>query len=89
MRFTLEAERDRALTETNGVILGTRAIRVSLATAKQPRPGGPMGGGYPPPPGGGSFGGGGGGFGGGNPDDPNNTTLFVGGISPMVSCLFN
>ena len=60
---------------------GTRAIRVSLATAK--RPGGPMGagGGYPPAPGGG----GGGSFsGGGNMDDPNNTTLFVGGIGPMV-----
>ena len=72
------------MNEMNGVFLGTRAIRVSLATAKQPR--GPMGaggmgggGGYPP-----AAGGGGGSFSGGNPDDPNNTTLFVGGLSPMV-----
>ncbi len=29
-------ERDRALNEMNGVFVGSRAIRVSLATAKKP-----------------------------------------------------
>ena len=98
VRFGLEAERDRSLNEMNGVFVGSRAIRVSLATARRPGgpPGGGGGGGYPQG-GGGAYGGGGGGGGGGgsysgpatsmNPDDPSNTTLFVGGISPMVGAL--
>lgn len=92
VRFGLEAERDRSLNEMNGVFVGSRAIRVSLATARRPGgpPGGGGGGGGYPQAGGGAYGGGGGGgsFSGPatsmNPDDPSNTTLFVGGISPMV-----
>lgn len=52
VRFTSEAERDRALKEMNGVFVGSRPIRVSLATARRPgeaprgAPPGPPGGGY-------------------------------------------
>lgn len=73
VRFSSEADRDRSIQEMQGVMLGSRAIRVSAAAPK----GGPSG---ALPPGGGA----GRGREPSGPDDPNNTTLFVGGLNSMV-----
>lgn len=90
VRFSDEAERDRALLEMNGQLVGGRPIRVSLATPK-PVPGASAAAAPAPhhyaaaapatvapapaplPP--------------AAPVDPEsvNTTLFIGGLSPMVS----
>lgn len=82
VRFSNEAERDRAITEMNGVYIGTKQVRVSIATQRKP-------GGAPPPF---SAGGAssastmtGGGAPGSGETDPNNTTLFIGGLSTSVS----
>ncbi|GFR53160.1 hypothetical protein Agub_g15883 [Astrephomene gubernaculifera] len=86
VRFGLEAERDRAVGDMNGVFISSRPVRVSLATARR-ADGGPMvpGGGSRVP---GAPPGAGGGGGGGPPLsgelDPNNTTLFIGGLAPGV-----
>ncbi len=104
VRFTNEAERDRAINEMNGVYIGSKPVRVSHATARpaagsaRGAPGGapPYGapGGFAgaPPPAAGApvsagagAGPGGGGGGGGGEGDATNTTLFVGGLSPVVS----
>lgn len=81
VRFSNEAERDRALTEMNGHFLSSRPIRVSLATAKKsvgPQQQhqqlaaiqhGNMASMLPP----------------GSDADPTNTTLFIGGLSGNVS----
>lgn len=70
VRFSLETQRDKALTEMNGHFLSNRPIRVSLATAKKnancttatavqaPHP---------------------------SDFDPTNTTLFIGGLSGGVT----
>ena len=100
VRFGCEADRDRALAEMDGVCLGSRTIRVSAATARRhvsPATG-PAG--TSISSGGGSLGGGGGrtSYGGesmgGGPSstaphpadfDPTNTTLFIGGLSALVT----
>ncbi len=72
VRFTSEEERDRAITEMNGVYIGSKPVRVGLATARPhpgPRPGSASATAGPSP----------------GELDPNNTTLFVGGLSAAVT----
>ncbi|KXZ53534.1 hypothetical protein GPECTOR_7g984 [Gonium pectorale] len=83
VRFGVEAERDRAVVDMNGVFISSRPVRVSLATARRADGG-------PSVPGSRMPGGGGGGGPGGGPPlsgelDPHNTTLFIGGLAPTVS----
>jgi RNA recognition motif-containing protein len=99
VRFSDEADQQRALSEMQGVYCGNRPMRISTATPKNK--GGPGGmnhmmggggnagahmGGYPPPMGGPPmtpY------YGGPQPmnqfTDPNNTTVFVGGLSGYVT----
>lgn len=100
VRFSDEADQQKALAEMQGVYCGNRPMRISTATPKNKGGGGGagMGGGMP----GGPQGMGGmynmGGGGGGPPmgyygvpqpmnqfTDPNNTTVFVGGLSGYVT----
>lgn len=94
VRFSDEADQQRALTEMQGVYCGNRPMRISTATPKNkntnPGPGGAMGG----MPGGpiGMYGMGAppmGYYGAPQPmnqfTDPNNTTVFVGGLSGYVT----
>jgi RNA recognition motif-containing protein len=100
VRFSDEADQQRALSEMQGVYCGNRPMRISTATPKNK--GGPggmnhmmggggnagahMGGGYPPPMGGPPMTPY---YGGPQPmnqfTDPNNTTVFVGGLSGYVT----
>lgn len=98
VRFTEEADQQRALSEMQGVYCGNRPMRISTATPKNKNQGGgpPMGGG-----GGGMPGAPMGMYGmqgppmpygyGSQPQpmnqftDPNNTTVFVGGLSGYVT----
>mmetsp|Transcript_11067 Transcript_11067/g.19198 ORF Transcript_11067/g.19198 Transcript_11067/m.19198 type:complete len:345 (+) Transcript_11067:182-1216(+) len=76
VRFAIESERDRALTEMNGVYVGAKPINCSLATARKANP--PAS----------TFGVAGGGQTAGPSDgetDPANTTLFIGGLSATVT----
>mmetsp|Transcript_33777 Transcript_33777/g.60985 ORF Transcript_33777/g.60985 Transcript_33777/m.60985 type:complete len:351 (-) Transcript_33777:69-1121(-) len=70
MRFSLESERDKALEDMNGALLSTRPIRVNIATVKKETPEKKRG--LSSVIGGGET-------------DPNNTTLFIGGLSPLVT----
>ena len=93
VRFTDEADQQRALTEMQGVYCGNRPMRISTATPKNKNQGGgppmgmpgPMGGqmGYMQPYGMSPF------AGQAQPmnqfTDPNNTTVFVGGLSGYVT----
>jgi hypothetical protein len=84
VRFSDEAERDRALTDMNGFMLASRPIRVSLATARRAPTSTATGllpptitGGYTPSAS----------LSGVHPSelDPTNTTLFIGGLSGGVT----
>lgn len=70
VRFSLEAERDKALTEMNGHFLSNRPIRVSLATAKKNANTTTASAVQAPHP---------------SDFDPTNTTLFIGGLSGGVT----
>lgn len=96
VRFTDEADQQRALTEMQGVYCGNRPMRISTATPKNKNQGqGPpmgMGGGAPMNMYGGQMGPGPmPAYYGGQPQpmnqftDPNNTTVFVGGLSGYVT----
>uniref|UniRef100_A0A7S0WJK0 RRM domain-containing protein n=1 Tax=Chlamydomonas leiostraca TaxID=1034604 RepID=A0A7S0WJK0_9CHLO len=91
VRFSSEQERDRAITEMNGVYISTRPVRVCLATARRNLTSNGSAPGTATP---GSAGGASvassvpasaGGAAGGGEADPNNTTLFIGGLSPSVT----
>ena len=84
VRFSVEADRDRALHEMQGCFISSRAIRVSLATAKRGAPPGPagMGSGPAAPT---HMGGGGGGHRDTGDWEGANTTLFIGGLSATVT----
>ncbi|KDD73151.1 hypothetical protein H632_c2480p0, partial [Helicosporidium sp. ATCC 50920] len=71
VRFSLESERDRALTDMSGQYLSNRPIRVSLATARKNAgsSGGAQASQVPHP----------------SDFDTTNTTLFIGGLSAGVS----
>ena len=99
VRFLNEAERDKAMLEMSGQVIGSRAVRVSLATPKKSSGGGggaSVGGGFPP----GQFQPVGMGMGMAYPmmqqqqgpdmrgmqqQESSNTTLYVGGISPTTT----
>lgn len=70
VRFSLENERDKALTEMNGHFLSNRPIRVSLATAKKNANTTTASAVQAPHP---------------SDFDPTNTTLFIGGLSGGVN----
>ncbi|CAD7699498.1 unnamed protein product [Ostreobium quekettii] len=72
VRFTNEAERDRALHDMNGSFLANRSIRVSLATARRLGGGGGTSGRQSSQV---------------HPSelDPTNTTLFIGGLGATVT----
>lgn len=95
VRFSDEADQQRALTEMQGVYCGNRPMRISTATPKN-KSGGPAQGGMGGMPGGGApigmYGMGAppmGYYGAPQPmnqfTDPNNTTVFVGGLSGYVT----
>ncbi|KAJ9625652.1 hypothetical protein H2203_004411 [Taxawa tesnikishii (nom. ined.)] len=77
VRFSDEADQQRALQEMQGVYCGNRPMRISTATPKNKNQGGgpgpPMGGFYGAPQPMNQF------------TDPNNTTVFVGGLSGYVT----
>ncbi|GLI69510.1 hypothetical protein VaNZ11_014145 [Volvox africanus] len=81
VRFGLEAERDRAVVDMNGVFISSRPVRVSIATARR------VDGGQIVPGGGSRLPGGLPGVGGGSlsDSDPHNTTLFIGGLAAGVT----
>ena len=97
VRFTNESERDKAMLEMNGQVIGSRAVRVSLATPK--KSGGGGGGGGPHSAGGGMYGQPGAGFQPvgmsmaypmmgdmhGSTQEHSNTTLYIGGIAPSTT----
>ncbi|KAL4854055.1 Polyadenylate-binding protein RBP45 [Chlorella vulgaris] len=70
VRFSVESERDKALTEMNGHFLSNRPIRVSLATAKKNANTTTASAVQAPHP---------------SDFDPTNTTLFIGGLSGGVT----
>ncbi|PSC74511.1 polyadenylate-binding RBP47B isoform A [Micractinium conductrix] len=70
VRFSMEPERDKALTEMNGHFLSNRPIRVSLATAKKNANTTTASAVQAPHP---------------SDFDPTNTTLFIGGLSGGVT----
>ncbi|KAJ9517409.1 hypothetical protein QJQ45_016784 [Haematococcus lacustris] len=78
VRFSIEAERDRAVAEMSGVYLGSRPIRVSVATAKRPQAN------YSTSAGGTSNASASTVVA-GAADESANTTLFIGGLSPTVT----
>lgn len=73
VRFTSLTERDKALVEMNGHFLSNRPIRVSLATAKRHSGSTTSSGGSSQQM--------------SHPSDfdPTNTTLFIGGLSPVIT----
>lgn len=80
VRFGSEQERDRSLTEMNGVYISTRPVRVSLATARRNVGSSSVA----------TTGSAGGASSAssrdqGGENDPHNTTLFIGGLSPSVT----
>ncbi|KAJ9517615.1 hypothetical protein QJQ45_025060 [Haematococcus lacustris] len=75
---SIEAERDRAVAEMSGVYLGSRPIRVSVATAKRPQAN------YSTSAGGTSNASASTVVA-GAADESANTTLFIGGLSPTVT----
>ncbi|KAJ3282479.1 hypothetical protein HK104_010873 [Borealophlyctis nickersoniae] len=86
VRFYDEAEAQRAIHEMQGVMCGSRAMRISIATPKNRVGGAPM---QTPMQGQGGYYGGQGQ--GGQPsdydpfNDPHNTTVFVGGITAPIT----